>query len=71
MGEASADLLCTALGTTLQERCRQIEECAKESSKNDQRFRKHDLEKRLKELGLFSLEKRRLSMRLKGRGSKG
>lgn len=71
MGEASADLLCTALGTTLQERCRQIEESAKESSKNDQRFRKHDLEKRLKELGLFSLEKRRLSMRLKGRGSKG
>lgn len=51
MGEASADVLCTALGTTLQERCRQIEESAKESSKNDQRFKKHDLREKVERTG--------------------
>lgn len=51
MGETSTDVLCTALGTTLQERCRQIEESAKENSKNDQRFRKHDLQEKVERTG--------------------
>lgn len=50
-GKASAGVLCPALGTTLQERCRQIEESAKESSKNDQRFRKHDLQEKVERTG--------------------
>lgn len=51
MGEASTDVLCIALGTTLHERCRQIEESAKENSKNDQRFRKHDLQEKVERTG--------------------
>lgn len=51
MDKASADVLCTALGTTLQERCRQTEGSAKEGSKNDQRFRKHDLQEKVERTG--------------------
>lgn len=51
IGKASAGILCPALGTTLPERCRQIEESAKESSKNDQRFRKHDLQEKVERPG--------------------
>lgn len=51
MSKASSGVLCPALGTRLQERCRQIEESAKESSKNDQRFRKHDLQEKVERTG--------------------
>ena len=51
MGKVSDDVLCPALGTTLQERCRQIGESAKENSKNDQRFGKYDLQEKVERTG--------------------
>lgn len=59
------------LGTTLQERCRQIEESAKESSKNDQRFRKHDLQEKVERTGFVQSRKEKTKHEAQGEGEEG